>query len=71
MKNDVIDSVLGFDFNITIKDNEEKEVKTGAKSTYYPDEIVVIQHRIPDKKWFTHYNEGLLEKIIDYRRQND
>ena len=68
---DVINSVLGFDFNITIKDSDEKEIKTGARSTYYPDEVTVINHRIPDKKWFTHYNEGLIEKIMDYRRLND
>lgn len=71
MNNDVIDSVLGFDFNITVKDTNDKEIKTGARSTYYPDEIVVIQHKLIDKKWFTHFNEGLLEKIRSYRRLND
>ena len=71
MKDDVIDSVLGFNFNVTIKDTEEKEIKTGAKSTHYPDEVVVINHRIPDKKWFTHFNDGLYNKILDYRKNND
>jgi hypothetical protein len=68
----VIKSVLGFNFNVEIKDQNDKIIRTGARTTY----VSSYKQRKPkpcllDTSFFTHYNEALLSKIRDFRRQND
>ena len=68
----VFTSVLGFNFNVTIVDNEGIPLKTGARvvtevSTNAPN----VGTKIGGQNWFTNYNEQLLNKIRDYRRRND
>lgn len=68
----IISSVLGFNLNVEIKDQDGEVIKTGAKTTHgckFSKKKPKL--RIPDKSFFTHYNEGLLNKIRDYRKQND
>lgn len=69
----LITSVLGFNLNIEIKDINDKPLSTGVKTTYYSfsDELPVIGTKIGNRKWFTHYNQPLLDKIRDLRRLND
>lgn len=68
----IITSVLGFNFNFEIMDENDKVIRTGAKTTC----LCEYKKRkskpcILDISVFTHYNEALLAKIRDYRRQND
>jgi hypothetical protein len=48
-------------------------VKTGIKYTIQRSEgsITAFKNRVADKKWFTHFNDGLYNKILDYRKNND
>ena len=68
----IFTSVLGFNFNVNIVDSEGNPLKTGAKVvvatiTGAPN----VGTKIGGQKWFTNYNEQLLNKIRDYRRIND
>ena len=68
----IFTSVLGFNFNVTIVDNEGNPLKTGAKvivpvNTDAPN----VGTKIGGQSWFTNYNEQLLNKIRNYRRIND
>jgi hypothetical protein len=70
--NDIITSVLGFNFNVEIKDQNGNTIKTGAKTIFYKGDFVKApKNIILDKNFFTHYNDALLAKIRDYRRIND
>jgi hypothetical protein len=68
----IFTSVLGFNFNVTIVDNEGNPLKTGAR-------VIVpvnmdppnVGTKIGGQSWFTNYDEQLLNKIRDYRRRND
>lgn len=69
---DIIKSVLGFNFNAEIKDKNGEVIKKGAKTTYR----CKFSRRnpkpcIPDKNFFTHFDEELLGRIRDFRRLND
>ena len=68
----VFTSVLGFNFNVTVVDNEGNPLKTGARLV--ADAIKGTPNvgtKIGGQSWFTNYNEQLLTKIRDYRRRND
>ena len=69
--NNLITSVLGMNLKADIRDINGNIIPTGCKRTILPEEKVMIKLRILDKKFFTHYNEALLAKIIDYRKLND
>ena len=69
MDNTVITSVLGFDLKAEILDKDDNPILIGARSTI-PDSISEFKHRSIDKKWFTNYNQDLLDKISDYRKYN-
>jgi len=65
-------SVLGFNFNVTIVDNEGNPLKTGAKMvTAVTTDAPKVGTKIGGHSWFTNYNDQLLNKIRDYRRKND
>lgn len=68
----IFTSVIGFNFNVTILDNEGNALKTGARAII-PANLGApnVGTRIGGEKWFTNYNEQLLNKIRDYRRIND
>ena len=68
----VFTSVLGFNFNVTIVDNEGNPLKTGAKLVANTiNGTPNVGTKIGGQSWFTNYNEQLLNKIRDYRRIND
>jgi len=69
MDNTLIKSVLGFNLKADILDKDDNPILIGAKSTI-PDSISEFKHRSTDKKWFTNYNQSLLDKISDYRKYN-
>jgi hypothetical protein len=65
-------SVLGFNFDATIVDNEGNPLKTGARLVFVPNEDAPnVGTKIGGQSWFTNYNDQLLNKIRDYRRIND
>ena len=67
MDNTVINSVLGFNLKAEILDKDDNPISIGVKSTI-PNSISEFKHRSIDRKWFTNYNQDLLDKIIDYRK---
>jgi len=75
MKNTlIISSVLGFDLSMELLLPEEgKILRGGVRSSVYPtsDEGRVNIGKDSDKtKWFTNYNQSLLDKIRDYQNRN-
>lgn len=72
MDRNLIKSVLGFDLNADIRDENGQIIPTGIKSTVYPEEHqLLIPYRIFNKNSFNSFNEGLLEKIREQRRLNE
>lgn len=69
----LITSVVGFNFKNTLKDENNQLIKTGIKYTIERAEgsINAFKNRVANKKWFTHFNDGLYNKILDYRKNND
>lgn len=63
----IITSVLGFNFKADIVDLNDNLLPTGIKSTYFPDNIEPIAPKMVNKKWFTSFNDALLNKIRDAR----
>lgn len=67
--NIVINSVLGFNLKADLVDKDNNPILTGAKSVI-PNNIAELRPRHIDKKWFTNFNQSLLDKIIDYKKYN-
>jgi len=68
----VFESVLGFDLKADIRDKDGDLIKSGVKSSVMPDELPSnLNLRIPNRNFFTHFNEELLRKIREYRKFND
>ena len=63
----IITSVLGFNLKADIVDLNDNLLPTGIKSTYFPDNIEPIAPKMVNKKWFTSFNDSLLNKIRDAR----
>lgn len=68
-----ISSVLGFSLNIELYDITGNLILSGAKTTYPVDsnELPKISTKLINKKWFSNYNQSLIDKIRDHRRIND
>lgn len=65
-------SVLGFDLTCNVVDENGQLIRRGIGSTVYkfkggPN----LKNRMINKAYWTNYNEELLNKILDYRRNND
>lgn len=68
----MINSVLGFDFDLELIDCNDQLVKAGIQSTCLPetDELPNIGNNYGNVRWFTNFNEPLLNKVRDYKRLN-
>ena len=68
----MITSVLGSDYNLELTDRDGELVKTGIKSTCFPEtnELPNIGNNYGNVRWFTNFNESLLNKVRDYKRHN-
>lgn len=66
-----INSVLGFNLKADIKDQEGRIISARVRSIYPPIISKQICCKFIDKKFFTTFNEGLLNKIRDYKRLNE
>lgn len=68
----IISNVLGFDFDLDLIDRDGELVRTGIKHTCSPetDELPNIGNSFGNTRWFTNFDDGLLQKIRDYKRLN-
>lgn len=71
----IFHSVIGFKHrNTPIKiiesDGTIKMYNGGIRSTYSFGETKQIQHKECNPKWFTNFNQPLLDKIRDYHKNN-
>ena len=64
-----ITSVLGFDLDAEITDNEGNILASGTKCNYIPEEKPDYVYNTNYSKW-TNFNTGLLDKIKDYQKYN-
>ena len=72
MENKIFTSVIGFNFELNLIDNDGHPVKVGARTIdYLSSETPDVGTKIGGENWFTNFNEPLLSKIRDYRRIND
>jgi hypothetical protein len=68
MESNIIHSVLGFNKDIEIKDHTGQPIKTGARTVYPNESFQELKYRILDVKFFTNFNQGLLDKIRACRK---
>jgi hypothetical protein len=68
----LIKSVLGFNLKVDIRDESGKIIPSGVKRTLYPIEVAKkVNTTLLDKRFFTSFDEALLNKIRDYRNLNE
>jgi hypothetical protein len=65
-----ITSVLGFDLDAEITDNEGNVLASGTTCNYIPEEKPDYMFNTNTYSKWTNFNEGLLNKIRDYRKYN-
>ena len=72
MENKIFTSVIGFNFELNLVDNDGQPIRMGARRIdYLSSDTPIVGTKIGGEKWFTNFNEPLLNKIRDYRRRND
>jgi len=72
MESKIFTSVIGFNFELNLVDNDGQPIRTGARRVeHLSSETPSVGTKIGGEKWFTNFNEPLLNKIRDYRRRND
>ena len=72
MESKLFTSVIGFNFELDLVDNDGQPIRTGARRVeYLSSETPNVGTKIGGENWFTNFNEPLLSKIRDYRRRND
>ena len=64
-----ITSVIGFNLDAEITDNEGNVIPSGTTCSYIPEEKPNYVYNTNYSKW-TNFNEGLLNKIRDYQKYN-
>jgi hypothetical protein len=65
-----ITSVLGFDLDAEITDNEGNVLASGTTCNYIPKEKPNYMFNTNNYSKWTNFNEGLLNKIKDYKKYN-
>lgn len=70
-----IKTVMGFNLKDTVtetvdENGEVKLLRGGVKSTVCEVTPEPILHKECDPKWFTTFNQALLDKIKDYHKNN-
>jgi hypothetical protein len=72
MDKNLITSVLGFNLKADIKDINGNLLPSGSKTTILPTTYAEkVNTRLFDRRFFTSFNEALLNKIRDYRNLNN
>jgi hypothetical protein len=72
MDRNLITSVLGFNLKADIKDENGQIIPAGIKRSIMPKVYASrVNTRLFDRRFFTSFNEALLNKIRDCRNLND
>lgn len=66
-----MDSVLGFNRDIELKDQNGETIKSGVRTIYPTAKLGKLIYKIPDRSFFTHYNQVLLDQIRACRQMLD
>ena len=71
----LIKSVVGFDhmqdpIEIVESDGTIRQYKGGVRCTCVPDVVEHILSKECNPKWFTNFNQALLDKLRDYHKNN-
>jgi hypothetical protein len=71
----IFDSVIGFEHmdsetQVVESDGTVRMYKGGVRSTYCCGERKQITPKECNPKWFTNFNQALLDKIRDYHKNN-
>ncbi len=71
----LITSVIGFNLKgivteVVDSNGEVRQLKGGIRSTVCECEPEPITHKECDVKWFTSFNQALLDKIRDHQKIN-
>jgi hypothetical protein len=71
----LIKSVVGFEHKdvpteIVEADGTVRLYKGGIRSTYVPDVVEHILSKECNPRWFTNFNQALLDKLRDYHKNN-
>lgn len=72
----VFESVMGFEHKdvateIIESDGTVRHYKGGIRSTYSVGDTKQVTPKECNPKWFTNFNQALLDKIRDYHRNNN
>ena len=67
---EVIDSVIGFNFNVQIIGPDGEPIKTGFKTVEPEEWATQANIRQPNPKSFTNFNHALLQKVRDFKSIN-
>jgi hypothetical protein len=70
MRDNIIKSVIGFNFDLNLVDINDEPIKTGVISTYIENKTFRSSNRLQDKHWFTNFNQALLDQVISYKKEN-
>lgn len=64
----LITSVIGFNFDCNLVDSNDNVIKTGVTSIITEKYDYKLNTSLQDKHWFTNFNQGLLDQIISYKK---
>ena len=67
---EVIDSVIGFNFNVQIVGPDGEPSMTGFKTVEPEERAEQMNTRSPEPRFFTNFNAALLDKVRDYKSRN-
>jgi hypothetical protein len=66
----VIESVIGFNLDIVIRDQNDKPILTGVKTTLPDYHATEAALHLQNTHFFTNFDHRLLAKIRDYKSRN-
>lgn len=67
---DIIDSVIGFNLKVEIVGQDGKPLSTGVKTTWPEEWATQMNVRQSEPRFFTNFNQALLEKVRDFKSRN-
>lgn len=68
---ELVDSVIGFNFNVQIVGPDGEPLKTGFKTVTPTEHAEKMFNRPADPRFFTNFNHDLLNKVRDFKSRNN
>jgi hypothetical protein len=68
---ELVDSVIGFNFNVQIVGPDGEPLKTGFKTVAPTEHAEKMSNRPVDPRFFTNFNHALLNKVRDFKSRNN